>query len=455
MKGIAVPLPYSQPLIGFDISYVDATNRQYYLATPQVGGVTMLDLDSMVDSAPNVSVFVPTGANAFAGNQTDMNDVNTYPGGPLGVATANGGKELWAGDSNTYTGNPNQYGVNSNLADYSNDNCDSSLKVITLAAMSTVTIPINGCFETDELAYDPNDNVLLVGNPDEKPNGGPYFGVNSSGNFAAYFVSIPPAARKAGVPTGPFISLISTTSKTLTMQIAFDGNNGTPNADGGIEMPVYSSATGRFYVSVPGNSTDPGGDIAVVNPTTGAVTTHPLTDGCNPSGLALGPDGNEVFVACNSTDGPQIVSLLNSSTPGAAWGPISSLTQFAAANDPPTDGTSLSIYFGPSCDEAYFNSALNDYMAVCNFSYDNANFTVVNAGAGPTIPDAEAPELVYTNPSGAISAGAAHSIASDKVTGAVLVPLPMGDPLCLASGGVGCIGVWAPMGSTLQIDGQR
>ena len=30
--------------------------------------------------------------------------------------------------------------------------------------------------------------------------------------------------------------------------------------------------------------------------------------------------------------------------------------------------TSMAIYFGPSCDEAWYNSALNDYMELCNFS---------------------------------------------------------------------------------------
>ena len=448
VKGIAVPLPYGQPLIGFDISYVDATNRQYYLAEGQVGGVVLLDLDSLVDSAPKVSVFVPTGANAFAGNQSDVNDVNAFPGGPNGLVTANSGAELWAADANTYSSNPIS-GVNSNVADYSNDNCDSSVKVITLATMSTQTIPTNGCFKSDELTYDSVDKVVLVANPDEKPNCTLcYAGLNSLGNFAPYSVAIPPANRKlTGALEGPFISLISATSKTVLKQIAFDGTGGTPNADGGIEQPVYSSATGLFYVSIPSNSKDSGGDIAVVNPTTYAVTTHPLTDGCNPTGMVLGPDGKEVFLACNTLDGPQIVSLVN-------WSLISGTNQFAAANAMPTDGPSLANYFGPSCDEAWFNSALDDYMVVCNFTYDNANFTVVNAGTGLTVPNAEYPEVVYTNPSGAISAGAAHSIASDNVTGAVLVPLPMGDPLCLDSGGVGCIGVWAPIGSTLQVDAQ-
>ena len=377
--------------------------------------------------------------------------MNAFPGGPNGVVTVNNGTELWVADANTYTGNLIS-GVASPLADYSNDNCDSSVKVITLATLSTQTIPTNGCFKSDELAYDSTDNVVLVANPDEKPNAADaYFGLSSIGVFGAYSVAIPNSARKTVVPQGPFISLISTTSKTVLTQIAFDGTNNTPSADGGIEQSLYSPAEKLFYVSIPGNAADPtDGAIAVVNPTTYAVTTYPLNN-CNPTGMVLGPDGKEVFLACNSTTGPQIVSIDGINTGNL----ISAANQFAAANVPPTDAPSMAIYFGPSCDEAWYNSALNDYMAVCNFSYDNANFAVVNAGTGLTIPGTEAPEIVYTNQNAAISAGAAHSIASDPVTGAVLVPLPAGDPLCLASGGPGCIGVWAPAGSTLQLDAQK
>ncbi len=453
VKGIA--LPNDGFLAGFDISYVDATNRQYYLASAQYAGVVLIDLNSLVNKAPSISFITPTGANTFAGNQTDNNDVNAFPGGPNGVVTVNSGAELWAADANTYTGNLIS-GVASPLADYSNDNCDSSVKVITLSTVTSAsptvtTIPTNGCFKSDELAYDSVDKVVLVANPDEKPNADDaYFGISSTGP-AYYTVDIPNATRKANVPEVPFISLISTTSKTVLTQIAFDGTNGTPNADGGIEQSLYSPAEGLFYISIPGNFTDPtDGAIAVVNPTTYAVTTYPLNN-CNPTGMVLGPDGKEVFLACNSVTGPQIVSIDGINTGNL----ISAANQFAAANVPPTDGPSLAIYFGPGCDEAWYNSALNDYMAVCNFSYDNANFTVVNAGTGLTIPGTEAPEIVYTNQNAAISAGAAHSIASDSVTGAVLVPLPAGDPLCLASGGPGCIGVWAPAGSTLQLDAQK
>jgi hypothetical protein len=453
VKAIPVLPGVDYPLIGFDISFVDAANRQYYLAAPEYAGVLTLDLDTILDANPKTSIFSPTGAIAFTGNQTDVNDPNAFPGGPNGVVTANGGAELWAADANTYTGNVIN-GVPSNLADYSNDNCDSDVKVITLKTMSVAHVAINGCFKSDELAYDADDGVVLVANPEEKPNGDGYTGTTGT----VFSVNIPASARKAGVPTGPFITLIDARQKSVSMQIAFDGSNGTPNATNGIEQPVYSSATKLFYIAVPSDglggfgNPDPNGVIAVVNPTTFAVTKIPLTN-CNPNGMSLGPDGHEVFLACNSATGPQIVSLDDGSL-------LSGSNQFAAANAAPTDADSLAAWnslapYGAqySCDETWFNSALNQYLAVCNFSYNNANLTVVDAGTGTTIPanSATNPQILSVNTNALASLGASHSVASDSKSGAVIVPLPVGDPLCASVGDNGCFGIWAPQGSTLQV----
>ncbi len=454
VKAVSFP-DGSLPLIGFDISYVDAGNRAYYLASPQFAGVIALDLDSIPRNSSNVTILAPTGAQAFSGNQTDVNDPNAFPGGPNGVVTVNGGKELWAADGNTYTGNLVS-GVASNLADYANDNCDSSVKVITLATNATTVIATNGCFKSDELAYDSDDGLVLVANPDEKPNGSGYTGTTGT-NFS---VAIPASARKAGVPTGPFVTLIDTTAKTVRRQIAFDGSNGTPNATGGIEQSVYSAAMKRFYVAVPADgydgygNPDSNGAIAVIDPATFAVSKLPL-DNCNPAGMALGPDGKEVFLACNSSTGPQVVSLVDGSL-------VSAQNQFAAANAAPTDSASLAAWnalapYGAQygCDQAWFNPALDKYLAVCNFSYDNANITAVDAGTGLSLPanatgGAANPQILYTNTDAMNSLGAAHSIASDPVTGAVIVPLPWGDPICTAAGAKGCFGIWAPQGSSLQ-----
>ena len=416
----------------------------------------MLDLDTIATPAPAISLFSPKGPGAFAGSQTDVNDPHAFPGGPNGVITVDSGQELWLGDSNTYTGNPVN-GVPSNLPDYSNDNCDSSVNVITLATGNVTVIPTNSCFRSDELADDPDHHVVLISNPSEKPNGSGYVG--STG--ISYSVNIPASSRKFGVPTGPFISLIDTDTKKVLKQIPFDGTHGTPNATNGIEQSVYSPATKLFYVAVPSDgldgsgNPDPNGAIAIVNPTTFSASKFPLNN-CNPSGMTLGPDGKEVFLACNSSSGPQVVSLLDGSL-------ISAANQFAAASPAPTDAASFGIWntlsaFGAqyACDEAWYNSALNKYMTTCNFPYDNADLSLVDAGTGLTLPSGASGgtptlQVLDTNANALNSLGVAHSVASDPVTGAVIVPLPAGDPLCSSMGASGCLDIWASKGSGLQL----
>ena len=220
---------------------------------------------------------------------------------------------------------------------------------------------------------------------------------------------------------------------------------GSPNAVGGIEQSAYSSKTGYFYVAIPQDG--PGdvnpfsgapvnGAIAVINPKTlTVINKFPLTK-CSPDGMAIGPDGQEAFLACNSTTGPQIVNLTNGST----------IASFAASVPAPTDSQSLGIYqfAGNMCDEAWYNPTLNQYYAACQFAYNNSLVTVVDAGAGLT--GATFLQNVLVNPQGVNSAGAAHSVASDPTTGTLIVPLPLGATVCLVPG---CLGIWAPTGSAV------
>ena len=406
------------PLIGFDISWVDATTHTYYLAAAQYAGIITIDLNTFTNpSGPTASYL---GTRAFAGNISDPFNVDPnhpYEGGPNGVLVV-GGTEVWAADGSPYT-----YSTSGGVTTYSNDVCNSSVKVINLNSKAVTPIYTNGCFRADELAYDSTDNLVLVGNPEEDPT----------------MVVNPNATNGKNTPTAPFISLISTTTKKLVAQIAFDGTNGSPNAVGGIEQPTYSSKTGNFYVAVPlDGPTDPGnGAIAVISPTTlKVVNKFPLTN-CVPNGMAIGPDGQEAFLACNSTTGPQLISLVNGSK----------IASFPNSVPAPTDSASLAIYpfAGNMCDQAWFNPTLNQYYAACQFAYNNSLVTVVDAGSGLT--GATFLQNILVNPQGITSAGAAHSVASDPTTGALIVPLPMGAPWCPSPANPGCIGIWAPQGS--------
>src|SRR5262249_21255347 len=108
----------------------------------------------------------------------------------------------------------------------------------------------------------------------------------------------------------PFGTLIDTTTDTIAHQIIFDGTNGTPNATGGIEQPVWNPNTGKFYVSVPEIGGGGPGGVTVIDPTTGTVvqTFDLATFGigaCGPTGLAL-VTGNQLLIGCG-TPGSQTI----------------------------------------------------------------------------------------------------------------------------------------------------
>ena len=414
------------PLIGFDISWVDATTHMYYLGAAQYAGIVTLDLNSLT-SPSGLSTASFFGQQAgFGGSISDATSAqgpdsnHPYEGGPNGVIVV-GGTEVWAADGSPYT-YTNAYPYGPTIA-YSNDACNSSVKVINLSSNAVTPIYTNGCFEADELSYDSDHNLVLVTNPEEDPS----------------LVTNP----NAGTPTSPFISLLSTTSKTLVAQIPFDGTNGSPNAVGGIEQSVYSSKMGYFYVAVPADGpadVDPYGNpvngaIAVIDPVAKAVVGKIALTTCAPSGMALGPDGQEVFLGCSSGTGPQVVSLVDGTM----------LASFPQIVPVPANES----YFGPMCDEVWFNPTLNEYLAACQFAYGNSGFGVVDAGTGLDASSIKFVQYVVDNTNGPTSLGAAHSIASDPTTGAVIVPLPFGLPGTPECQSPGCLGVWAPEGSKI------
>jgi DNA-binding beta-propeller fold protein YncE len=137
LKQIAtIPVP-GEPLISFDISYVDQKNQKLYLADRSNKGVDIYD----------------TKANKYIGRAEGFigavlkpdGKVNSNKSGPDGVIAI--GDEIWAGDG------------------------DSSIKVIDAKTMKiTDTIATGGKTRLDEMSYDPKDEVFIgVNNAEEPP----------------------------------------------------------------------------------------------------------------------------------------------------------------------------------------------------------------------------------------------------------------------------------------------
>jgi hypothetical protein len=218
---------------GFDISWVDAESGRYYLAdrgnataTPSVQPrIDVIDTRhlKLLDPLP-----VHAAGNGVVAIHTSRNEED-------GEGEDEGANELWVGDSNSF------------------------VEVIDLKTATIVAdISTTGKGRADELAYDPEDHLILVANDRE---------------------------------TIPFVTFISTRTRAVNGHLAFPQVVfGAPPTNHGLEQPVWNPTTRRFYLSVPGTSSNPAGEIDEIDPHTMAVTrvfaAH-CNAGAAPQGLAL------------------------------------------------------------------------------------------------------------------------------------------------------------------------
>ncbi len=132
----SIPIP-GEPLVSFDISYVDQKTQRYYLADRNNKAI------DIVDAKDNKWIGRITG---FVGAvmKSDGKSVNTSKSGPDGVLAV--GDEIWAGDG------------------------DSTIKVIDAKSMKiTDTIKTGGSTRVDEMAYDPKNMIFIAANNAEEP----------------------------------------------------------------------------------------------------------------------------------------------------------------------------------------------------------------------------------------------------------------------------------------------
>jgi len=212
-------------LAGNDISWVDTANARYYLAdrgntsaSPAVG--------------PRVDV-INTATNQFL---TSI-PLTVASNGILAIPRAH---ELWVGLN------------------------DSTVAVIdTTTNAITHVISTGGKSRADELAFDPDDDLILIANDRDSP---------------------------------PFLSFISTDAYSLVKTLPFDGTS-APKSTGGIEQTVWVGLTGKFYTAIPATSNNANGEIDEIDPITKVVTRSFPTACKGPSGLVVIPNGR-LMTAC-------------------------------------------------------------------------------------------------------------------------------------------------------------
>jgi hypothetical protein len=262
------------------------------------------------------------GQGSFAGNVATP----SHAAGPNGIVPVGGGA-AFAGD-----GNADVVVVNVNTG-------------ATLA-----TIPIPGTqLRVDLLDYDSKDNIVLAISDSSTP-----------------------------WPVGTFIS--ATAPYPILGQITFT------NATGGVDQPTYDPNLGKFVESITATSTNPNGQLDVIDPVSEAiVNTYTFSSQCNPAGHALGPN-NEMAVSCGrdpNTNAPFPSVIINDTT-GAV------LATFSGAN---------------GCDQAWYNPGDNRFFYACSHAMTGTkktpNITIVDAGTMTqitTISTASGVNSVTVNP---------------------------------------------------------
>jgi len=260
---------------------------------------------------------------------------NNDTSGPDGIVVTVSRREIWAGDG------------------------DSTVKVVDLTTGKiAATVSTGGKFRADELAYDPKDNLILIANDADEP---------------------------------PFLTFISTTTRSVVKKIEF------PNATMGLEQPFYDPNSGMFYQAVPATTANPGGEVAVLDPTKLSVAKSFPLPNCVPHGMALGP-GNQLLAGCVTAGRSVIIDKTNGMT----------LAEFS------DNGGSDEVWFNPA-DMRYYLAQTADQ-----------NLGVIDARSLTTV--------------GKVESGiGAHSAAADLGNNRVFVPIAGPDPACPT----GCIAVFS------------
>jgi hypothetical protein len=337
---VNVPSGFVFPGGGFDIVWADSSTNRVYIAdrgNPTAKPAVPPGVDVLSTKHPNFLFEIPLpnsgGTNGVLVFHNSGEDNNQGDNNGLGTLVVGGT------DSNTYF-------------------VDLSRPLATPIAVST-----GGKARADELAYDPKDQIILIANPDEAS-----------------------AKPTAGVP---FITFISTATVTPTIlgKIIYDGKAGDGPAATGIEQPVWDGLTGRFYLTIPGTSTRPNGEIDEINPTTRIITRSFATT-CSPAGLALIP-GQRLITSCGD-----VVDIGTGSL-------VTTVTGIGPADE---------IWYNPGDERVYFGGIFGS--------------PVVNGVANASTPlysvIAKLPWTGHFTPSPAMFS---HSIAADSVYNHSFVPV--------------------------------
>lgn len=413
LSTVAVPVSATNQTPGmysFDISWVDQTTGDYYLADRSNQAVDVVAAETIVTQLVPDSGHAPFAGFTPCVPAAGANDC----AGPNGVVAAFPWLFVTDAPSRVLT-----------------------IDLRTGHTVSEVATLDNEPTRADELAYDPKDRLLLVINNASKPPFGTLITVDQA--------------------TG---ELTRGTNIFLDMQ---PGHSGV-DATNGAEQPVWDPGTGKFYLSIPEIRGDGGtnrrGAVLRIS-TSGEVEAQYPVEFCGPAGLALGPN-EELLVGCNTV----FDELGNKWTTNADRETHTAAPQYVIL-DAITGKTVANVTGAGAGDEVWFNPGDGHYYTAASGSplvplaITPARPPLGTAPAAPTltaqgaailgvidavsktvaqlVPTFNVPAVVAPAPN-PHPAGTAHSVAANAETNHVFVPLAANNvfPDCLT----GCIAVY-------------
>ena len=378
----------------FDISWVDnANNGLYYLADRSNAAIDVVDTTGAFTGTPD-TLFGQIGGPAVGFQGDTGNNATSGPDGVTAFFPC-----IFAGDGNSRVVSFN------GAVDFT--------KVVS--SFST-----QGAFRADEMAFDPNDRLLLAINNADTP------------------------------PFGTLINVSPSCVLDRPKTIFFTAANGV-DAQGGAEQPVWDPGTQHFYVSIPqiGSNVQNGGVIRIS--TAGVIDAVYPINFVSPAGLTLGPNG-DLLVGSNMVfDGSG--NACKNVVPGSATSSVgvpATCTGIAAPQEaicnPGKGCTGNSLISVPGVgggDEVWYNSGDGNYYVTAANDPVGPVFGVIGSGVNtltqlvPTLP----PVPAVTSGPNKHGAGTVHSIAASSRSNHVYVPLPANNsyPNCTQ----GCIAVFA------------
>jgi hypothetical protein len=409
----SVPVPVAagnttDGMYSFDISYVDQATGDYFLADRSNKAVDHVSAESII-----TQIFPNNGHAPFAGFTPcvplDGHGANDCAG-PNGVVAAF--PWLFVGDS------PSRV-------------LSFDLRFNPPQTVSECTTKAGENTRADEMAYDPQNGLILAVNNAATP------------------------------PFGTLITVNKTTGAlTCGTNIPYTAANGV-DAQNGAEQSVWDPVTKKFYESIPQIGANPTvGGVIRISKTGKIEATYTITF-CSPAGLALNPSTGELLANCNTIW----------ATNGSLWTGNADRNTFTAAPQLVilnTSGLILANVLGAGVgDEAWFNAGDNHYYAASSGSNLAPNAItparpplgtaltapVLTAQGAATldvidalsrtldqrVPTFNVPAVVSpdTNPH---PAGTSHSVAAFSGTNHVFVPNPANNavPNCLT----GCITIY-------------